>query len=154
MSEFNYRRYLASREWAVLKEAVRERCEGRCEFCDAALYQETHHVSYERIGNEELDDLLGVCSACHRWLSAKTQRSPLDRAYLITEQLQRAVGVPLHFVWQRLAKEDYSEAWAGGQMYWAHCRVEPAIGKCKYCTASMLSVEDFYFAMRTAQGWI
>lgn len=28
---FNYQRYLASREWAVLKEAVRRRSGGKCE---------------------------------------------------------------------------------------------------------------------------
>lgn len=29
---------------------------------------ETHHLDYERIGNEEFGDLIVVCSDCHRLL--------------------------------------------------------------------------------------
>lgn len=73
---FDYPRYLASREWAVLKEQVRKRSGNKCERCFAAPYQQTHHVTYERIGHERLDDLLGLCRDCHEYLSAKTETDP------------------------------------------------------------------------------
>lgn len=73
--KFNYQRYLASREWAVLREAVRARCHGRCERCISAM-KSVHHLTYERIGHEELGDLLGVCDRCHAWLSGKSSLDP------------------------------------------------------------------------------
>lgn len=63
--EFNYKAYLASREWAVLKQAVRERSNGACERCSYPEVAATHHLTYERVGRESLGDLLGVCGPCH-----------------------------------------------------------------------------------------
>ena len=73
MSGFNYQRYLASREWALLKQEVRERCGGICERCHVAPYQQTHHVTYERTGHE---DLAGLCRPCHLYLSGLTNDDP------------------------------------------------------------------------------
>ena len=77
MSErVDYGRYLASREWALLKEQVRLRCWGHCERCLVGSYEETHHLTYERIGHEVLDDLLAVCRNCHEFLSGKSDTDP------------------------------------------------------------------------------
>lgn len=73
---FDYKRYLASREWALLKEQIRHRSRGKCERCPSGDYESTHHVTYERMGNERLDDLLAVCNACHEYLSGKTHVDP------------------------------------------------------------------------------
>ena len=67
--QFVYKRYLASREWAVLKRRVRERSQGWCERCRARPYQETHHLTYERIGRERLEDLQALCRPCHAYES-------------------------------------------------------------------------------------
>ena len=75
--DFDYKRYLASREWAVRREAVRARCGGWCERCHLLPLAATHHLTYEHIGNEPLEDLLGVCVPCHEWLSAKSEFDPL-----------------------------------------------------------------------------
>lgn len=72
----DYGRYLASREWALLREAVRRRSRGRCERCPHGRHDETHHLTYERIGHERLEDLLGVCRACHAFLSGKSDVDP------------------------------------------------------------------------------
>ena len=69
-------RYYASREWAVLKEAVRERSGGKCERCLVAEHEETHHVTYERMGWELPEDLQGVCGPCHEFLSGKSAEDP------------------------------------------------------------------------------
>jgi hypothetical protein len=73
---FDYKRYLASREWAQRKEALRKRSGGFCERCLWGEYESTHHLTYANIGNEPLEDLLAVCHACHEYLSAKTDRDP------------------------------------------------------------------------------
>lgn len=86
---FDYKRYLASREWAVRREAVRLRAAGGvpqwaadalCERCCSHPLRATHHLTYERIGREELDDLLGVCNGCHAYLSGKSEDDPVDEA--------------------------------------------------------------------------
>ncbi len=83
MTTFDYGEYLASREWALLKEQVRLRSRGICERCQKAPYQETHHLTYGRIGHERLEDLQAVCSPCHRFVSAKSDYDPsVERVYL------------------------------------------------------------------------
>ena len=141
---FDYQAYLASREWALLKEQVRDRSDGWCELCHAAPYQETHHVTYERIGNEDVDDLAGVCSPCHRWLSGKSNEKPLARAHLVSERLTRdEERVPLHLVFQTLSAENYQVHLEGS--FWVHCRPRKTLGgKCLFCISDMLTVEDFY----------
>ena len=73
---FDYQCYLASREWGLLKRAIRERADGGCERCVNEM-EEVHHLTYERIGHEELTDLLGVCHGCHLYLSGLSDFDPL-----------------------------------------------------------------------------
>ena len=56
----NYHEYIASREWALRKRAVKERSGGICERCKKRPHQQTHHLTYERLGDERLEDLQGV----------------------------------------------------------------------------------------------
>jgi len=79
----NYKEYLASREWALLKEHVRQRSHGWCERCAVGLYEQTHHVTYERVGRELLTDLLAVCRECHEFLSAKSTKDPSENVRLL-----------------------------------------------------------------------
>lgn len=71
-----YGTYLASREWALLKVAVRERSCGRCEYCDLRPGTETHHKTYDRLYHEKLDDLMDVCHLCHEFLSGLRHVDP------------------------------------------------------------------------------
>ena len=80
MTRFDYKRYLASREWAILRESVRARAGGRCERCWIGQHEDTHHLTYERIGQESLDDLLAVCAPCHDYLSGHAQHDPMMAA--------------------------------------------------------------------------
>jgi hypothetical protein len=69
--------YMASRDWARLKEQLRIRSHGKCERCRRAPYEETHHLTYERLGHEFLDDLQALCAPCHEYLSGKSDVDPL-----------------------------------------------------------------------------
>jgi hypothetical protein len=91
----DYQRYLASREWALKKEAVRKRSRNSCERCGRVPMQATHHLTYERIGNELLEDLQGVCNPCHEFLSAKTNIDPVETSY--QEDLALFSGVIFDF---------------------------------------------------------
>ena len=75
-TSFDYKDYLASREWALLKRAVRVRSLGICERCGRAPANQTHHKTYKRIGREELADLQDVCGLCHEYLSAVSDFDP------------------------------------------------------------------------------
>lgn len=143
---FDYQRYLASREWALIKEQVRERCEGWCEHCYAAPYQDTHHLTYERIGRERVEDLMGVCRPCHAWLSGKAERNPLNDAYSISEVLTSASGIVLHMLWQSLDQEAY-EPWRrfGDRVYYQRCGPDYSpLRKCIWCEARTLEITTFY----------
>jgi hypothetical protein len=67
-----YQRYLCSREWGLLKEAVKARCGGRCERCHWMPMDHVHHLTYARKYHERLDDLRALCWPCHAWLHGKT----------------------------------------------------------------------------------
>jgi hypothetical protein len=83
---------LASREWALLKEQVRKRSGGVCERCRVGVYASTHHLTYERIGHERIEDLLAVCEPCHEFLSGKSEYDPLKKP-AIPEYYMEAVFV-------------------------------------------------------------
>lgn len=64
-----YTAYLSSEEWASKRRLVLARCRGLCEACGAMVEEaevEVHHLTYERVGEELLDDLIGLCPGCHR----------------------------------------------------------------------------------------
>lgn len=73
-----YQEYLASREWAVKREAVRKRSGNKCERCYTNPQQAVHHKTYERVGNERLEDLIAICHPCHEFLSAKSSIDPVS----------------------------------------------------------------------------
>jgi hypothetical protein len=66
--QHEYARYLESQRWRTLARAVRMRAKGKCEICLRANGEECAHLTYERIFNERITDLLWVCKKCHRAL--------------------------------------------------------------------------------------
>jgi hypothetical protein len=60
-----YEQHLASPEWQALRQEVFARCRGECERCHHDNATQLHHLTYERLGDELLADLLGVCRGCH-----------------------------------------------------------------------------------------
>jgi hypothetical protein len=76
-----YGKYIASREWALKKEAVKDRSGGICERCKANPSSSVHHLSYKNLYNEPLEDLLDVCEYCHEYLSGKSSIDPTDVIY-------------------------------------------------------------------------
>ncbi len=82
MEKAEYHKYLASREWAKKKWAVRKRAGGNCERCHKNPIAATHHLTYERVGKELLEDLQGVCSECHAYESAVSDVDPRKQSPL------------------------------------------------------------------------
>jgi hypothetical protein len=60
-----YVRYLQSQRWRTLARAVRMRAKGKCEICLRTDGEECAHLTYVRIFNERMTDLLWLCKKCH-----------------------------------------------------------------------------------------
>jgi len=61
-----YRAHLASVEWQVIRCDVLQRANYRCEACGVPWGLQVHHKTYQRLGKEDLDDLVCLCRVCHR----------------------------------------------------------------------------------------
>lgn len=72
----DYYQYMASREWRLKRRAVIEQYGNWCRRCLSAPIENVHHLTYERLGDEDLDDLLGVCRPCHEYISAVRDDDP------------------------------------------------------------------------------
>ena len=71
-----YRAYLCSREWALLRNIVRERCDGVCERCRTNDMDCVHHLTYARKYKERPEDLAGWCNQCHDFTHGKSDFDP------------------------------------------------------------------------------
>lgn len=65
MDAADYHEYLRSPAWARLRRQVLMRCGCVCQGCGAKPAVEVHHLTYERIGEEMLFDLVALCRECH-----------------------------------------------------------------------------------------
>lgn len=60
-----YNKYLSSPEWKAKRAEVLRRARGVCEGCLNQEAVQVHHLTYKRVGNEMLFDLVAVCNDCH-----------------------------------------------------------------------------------------
>jgi len=81
-----YTLYLQSERWRKLRIATFLRAKGKCEICRRADAREVAHLTYDRIFNELLTDVIACCKPCHRemdsrWKSERQHRGqPVDAA--------------------------------------------------------------------------
>jgi 5-methylcytosine-specific restriction endonuclease McrA len=60
-----YDRYLASPAWKAKSRLVLLRAQGICEGCRLRPATETHHTTYDHVGDEFLFELVALCRPCH-----------------------------------------------------------------------------------------
>ena len=63
----NYRKYMQSKAWKEKRQAKLDACRGKCE-CEGGCTREAtqiHHLHYDSLGNDILDDLQALCPKCH-----------------------------------------------------------------------------------------
>jgi len=68
-----YNRYLASAEWQTIRSAALARDGHVCRVCFVSAAAQVHHLTYQRVGYEHLDDLLSVCVSCHEQIHRRPQ---------------------------------------------------------------------------------
>jgi len=61
-----YSEYLKTGHWKRLRAAKRVEGHGQCELCGSTERLNVHHRTYARRGCEKMEDLILVCTACHR----------------------------------------------------------------------------------------
>jgi hypothetical protein len=66
-----YDAYLASSKWRERRQLVMQRAGGMCEGCGKAPASEVHHLTYERVGDEMLFDLVAICHPCHQRIPSR-----------------------------------------------------------------------------------
>ncbi len=63
-----HRIYLSSPFWATKREAALAAALNRCQVCNASNEQsilDVHHRTYDRLGDEDPEDLIVLCRDCH-----------------------------------------------------------------------------------------
>ena len=66
-----YTPYLSTDKWKSTRKRVLERDNYTCQACLRATATEVHHLTYDRVKNEPLFDLISVCEICHLAIHAK-----------------------------------------------------------------------------------
>lgn len=67
----DYVGYLRTEVWKENREK-RLRHDGyRCAFCGTAKNLQVHHITYENLGHEKMEDMLTLCRGCHERLHSK-----------------------------------------------------------------------------------
>jgi hypothetical protein len=67
-ARIDYKTYLQSDAWKSRADAAKRRAGYRCQLCNRSRTQvilNVHHRTYERLGNEQPDDLTVLCEDCH-----------------------------------------------------------------------------------------
>jgi hypothetical protein len=60
-----YAEYLQSEHWQTIRLEVLKRDGDHCRVCNSEDRLEVHHRTYERLGCEDLEDLMTLCHDCH-----------------------------------------------------------------------------------------
>ena len=78
-----YKKYVdyESAEWKALKQRRMELEGNRCVFCGRPGITcrnglQTHHLTYERLGHEDIRDIISVCGSCHGALENRMVLKP------------------------------------------------------------------------------
>ncbi len=62
---FKYKVYLQSVEWREKAKTIMERDNNKCVVCNSTDKIQVHHKTYDRLYDEEPDDLITLCYVCH-----------------------------------------------------------------------------------------
>jgi 5-methylcytosine-specific restriction endonuclease McrA len=65
-----YRAYITSPEWRKKRWLRLNHDRHRCRTCWQTEQLEVHHCTYERFGDERVDDLITLCRPCHEAITA------------------------------------------------------------------------------------
>jgi len=103
---FSYKNYINSPEWYDKRQLILDRCNNKCEVCHNKKVIHIHHITYERLGNELLEDLQGLCLECHQKLHPDKK---LKREWLLITKLCKKCNISLSELHKILIKNKLLE---------------------------------------------
>ena len=65
MVDMEYSDYLNTDWWKSISAKRKEYDKGKCIDCGSSMQLNAHHINYDRLGRENLDDLITLCESCH-----------------------------------------------------------------------------------------
>lgn len=90
--KYNYKEYLESNKWKEFREKVLKRDNYKCTKCGNTNELCIHHITYDNFGNENLEDVVTLCSKCHEeihntknWNKTKNKITKKDIDLMIEE---------------------------------------------------------------------
>lgn len=84
----NYSDYLSSSHWKETRGKRLEIDEYKCAVCGSTENLNVHHLSYKRIGNEDIEsDLITLCHPCHAMLHRIKEQS--EEEYEIARESEK-----------------------------------------------------------------
>jgi 5-methylcytosine-specific restriction endonuclease McrA len=75
-----YTRYIGGPLWRTMRQRALARYGSRCQECGRDGPVQVHHVTYERLGHERLEDLRVLCTWCHRRADGERRARAARRA--------------------------------------------------------------------------
>lgn len=85
MDKTFYKHYLKGPRWAAKRELWFNTFGKYCRACGTTRGPiQLHHMTYERLGNERLGDLVALCSNCHKEVETLYRRAGRGDRMLIT----------------------------------------------------------------------
>lgn len=61
-----YSTYILSEDWNTKRKSRLAKDNYQCAICGTGKNLSVHHITYERLGSERLDDLITLCKDCHK----------------------------------------------------------------------------------------
>lgn len=92
MNKDDYQQYLQSSHWCKIKAQYRKRYQRVCYLCSSRDNLQLHHVTYDRIREELLTDLVYLCVNCHSFIHQDSKEARELRAW-INPVLRPAQGI-------------------------------------------------------------
>lgn len=99
----NYHTYIRSSEWKEKRKTKLEDCKSKCE-CEGECVREAtqvHHLHYDTLGNESMEDLQALCAKCHMAKTSKVRNfygNPVRNCCLVEGQQEVEKTLP-YSVW-------------------------------------------------------
>ena len=85
-----YQEYLKSDHWRdTRRRYFRSKLYKGCYICETRKNIEIHHKTYKRFGREWLNDLLALCSECHKEVHKYHRNNPHLALYAIAQKVKK-----------------------------------------------------------------
>jgi 5-methylcytosine-specific restriction endonuclease McrA len=92
-----YAKYIRSEGWKQRRDKFRTMWGNECACCQSKENLNVHHINYDNLGNEKLEDVVLLCKGCH----IKAHKGKL-RVWFFTEEEYEAFQKIKHIITDNL----------------------------------------------------